>query len=100
MYGSEYRYCTSAALTAIVPATLRTILSFARRVRSHTLSVGWRAHSLATKTRPSLVTTAEDWGISRAVNQSGKYSHVHVSISQPQTRAVRACDEPVTSETS
>ena len=57
------------------------------------MSEGCRAHSLATKTRPSLDTTADDCGISCAVSQSGKYSHVHVSISHPQTRAVLSFDE-------
>src|SRR5262249_52679697 len=76
-----------------MPATLRTTLSPARPVRSHTLSEGWRAHSEATKTRPSLDTTAEDCGISCAVSQSGKYSHVQVSINHPQMRAVLSLEE-------
>jgi hypothetical protein len=62
------------------------------------LSEGCRAHSLAMETSPSLVTTADDCGISLAVSQSGKYSHVHVSISHPQTRAVLSFDEEIASE--
>jgi hypothetical protein len=62
------------------------------------LSDGCRAHSLAMETSPSLVTTADDCGISLAVSQSGKYSHVHVSISHPQMRAVLSFDEEIASE--
>src|SRR5262245_882282 len=83
-----------------IPATLRTILSPARPVRSHTLSEGCRAHSEATKTRPSLDTTAEDCGTSCAVNQSGKYSHVQVSINHPQMRAVLSLEEEKTNMSS
>src|SRR5215475_10773090 len=73
--------------------TLRTILSLPRRIRLHTLSEGCRAHSPATNTRPSLVTSAEDRGISCAVSQSGKYSHVQVTIIHPKTRAVLSFDD-------
>src|SRR5215467_7282797 len=75
------------------PITLCTILSAARPASSHTLSEGCRAESPATKTRPSLGMTAEDCGIACAVSQSGRYSHVHVTISHPQTRAVLSIDE-------
>jgi hypothetical protein len=39
-------------------------------------------------TRPSLRTTADDWGIAAAVSQNGKYSHVHVIINQAKTCSV------------
>jgi hypothetical protein len=47
--------------------------------------LGRRADSLAMNTRPSLLTTADDWGISAAVSQNGKYNHVQVITNQAQT---------------
>jgi hypothetical protein len=48
-------------------------------------------------TRPSLLTTADDCGISTAVSQNGKYNHVQVITNQAQTCSVLSGTDAIAS---
>ena len=52
------------------------------------MSAGCRIPSLTTVTWPFLLTIPDDFDISVAISQSGKYSHVQVTTSQAQTHTV------------